>query len=56
MYLRFMNYCLGLLKQVLGRAKGGNVNYQIMTGIRNIRYSSDKAKKNYDWQDTVQNQ
>lgn len=52
-YLKFMHYGLGLLKQVLGRPKGGNVNYQIMTGIRNIRYSSDKAKKNYNWQDTI---
>lgn len=41
------------LKAVLGREdRGASINYQILTGIRDVRYSADKAVQQLGWQDT----
>ncbi|MEN6576126.1 MAG: NAD(P)-dependent oxidoreductase [Phycisphaerales bacterium] len=49
--LRMMNRGVGQLKKVLGRPGGADVNYQIMTGIRDIHYSADKAVRELGWMD-----
>jgi nucleoside-diphosphate-sugar epimerase len=54
--LRIMNRAVGRLKKMLGRSGGADVNYQIMTGIRDIRYSADKAVKELGWTDRRTNE
>ena len=49
--LRMMNRGVAKLKKILGKSGGADVNYQIMTGIRDIRYSADKAVGELNWQD-----
>jgi nucleoside-diphosphate-sugar epimerase len=54
--LRMMAWGVRRLKAALGREDGGtSINYQIMTGIRDIRYSVDKAVEQLGWQDTQTN-
>ncbi len=49
--LRMMSWAVGRLKKAMGREGGGGVDYQIMTGVRDIRYSAQKAVKELGWQD-----
>lgn len=54
--LRLMNRGVARLKKILGKSGGADVNYQIMTGIRDIRYSADKAVRELNWQDRLTRQ
>ncbi|HNS20226.1 MAG TPA: NAD(P)-dependent oxidoreductase [Sedimentisphaerales bacterium] len=54
--LRILNWGGGKLKKALGRTGGADVNYQIMTGIRDIRYSADRAVKELGWRDRRTNE
>ena len=50
--VRFMDQLKKVLKKALGKKDGGSrVDYQILTGIRDIRYSANKAIKELGWQD-----
>jgi len=52
--LRMMTWLAQKLKSALGRtSRGSSIDYQILTGIRDIRYSADKAVRKLGWQDTV---
>lgn len=50
--LRMMNWGVQQLKRILGRQSSGNIDYQIMTGICNIRYSAKKAAEELGWEDS----
>jgi len=50
---RLMNWLIRKLKSILGaKSKGHSTTYQILTGIRDIRYSSEKATQELCWKDT----
>ncbi|MBW8042195.1 MAG: NAD(P)-dependent oxidoreductase [Planctomycetes bacterium] len=53
---RLMSWFVRKLKSILGRkSKGHSTTYQIHTGIRDIRYSSEKATRELCWKDTHTN-
>ena len=53
---RLMSWLARKLKSILGRkSKGHSTTYQILTGIRDIRYSSERATKELCWKDTHTN-
>ncbi len=48
-----MNMMARTLKKLLGKESGPSiVKYQVLTGVRDIRYSSDKAIEELGWVDT----
>ena len=50
---RLMNWLVRKLKSILGaKSKGHSTTYQIHTGIRDIRYSSERATQELCWKDT----
>lgn len=50
---RLMNWLVRKLKSILGaKSKGHSTTYQILTGIRDIRYSSERATQELCWKDT----
>lgn len=50
---RLMNWLIRKLKSILGaKSKGYSTTYQIHTGIRDIRYSSERATQELCWKDT----
>lgn len=50
--LRMMTWLTQKLKSALGRKiKSSSIDYQILTGIRDIRYSAERAVVTLDWQD-----
>lgn len=52
--IRLMNRGVRMLKRMLGRkSSGSSINYQILTGIRDIRYSAEKAVQELGWQDSL---
>jgi len=52
--IRLMDYGIQLLKRMLGRKSGSSsIDYQILTGIRDIRYSAEKAVRELGWQDNL---
>ena len=52
LFLRTMNWSVQKLKSALRRRNGASsIDYQILTGIRNIQYSAEKAIKELGWQD-----
>jgi len=52
--IRLMNCAVQMLKRMRGRkSSGSSIDYQILTGIRDIRYSAEKAVRELGWQDTV---
>lgn len=51
-FFRMMNWLAQKLKSALGReSRGSSVDYQILTGIRDIRYSAERAVQELGWQD-----
>jgi len=49
-----MNYGIRMLKRMLGRKSSrSSIDYQILTGIRDIRYSAEKAVQELGWQDNL---
>ncbi len=53
---RLMGWLARRLKGILGRKSKGHITtYQINTGIRDIRYSSEKATRELCWKDTHSN-
>lgn len=51
---RLLNWLIRKLKQVMRRQiMDSSVDYQILTGIRDIKYSACKSVKNLGWQDSV---
>lgn len=52
--IRLMNCGIRMLKRMLGRkSSGSSIDYQILTGIRDIRYSAEKAVQELGWQDDL---
>lgn len=52
--IRLMNRGIQMLKSMLGRKNSGSsIDYQILTGIRDIRYSAEKAVQELGWQDNL---
>ena len=52
--IRLMNCGIRMLKRMLGRkSSGSSIDYQILTGIRDIRYSAEKAVQELGWQDNL---
>ncbi|MHC4159818.1 MAG: NAD-dependent epimerase/dehydratase family protein [Planctomycetota bacterium] len=50
--LRIMTWLIQKLKNIMGRdSTGSSVDYQILTGVRDIRYSAEKAVETLGWQD-----
>jgi len=50
--LRMMNKAVRILKKALGQQVGmSSIDYQIFTGIRNIKYDAAKAVQQLNWQD-----
>lgn len=50
--LRMMTWLAQKLKSALGRKTlSSSIDYQILTGIRDIRYSAERAVKELGWQD-----
>jgi nucleoside-diphosphate-sugar epimerase len=51
--LRLMAWSAGKLKSLLGRkVSGSKIDYQILTGMCDIRYSADRAVQELGWQDS----
>ncbi len=52
--VRLMNWLAQKLKSALGRKTlSPSIDYQILTGIRDIRYSAEKAVQELEWQDNI---
>jgi len=52
--LRLMMWVVNLLKKILGRERSGpTIDYQILTGIRNIKYNNERAIEELGWHDTL---
>ena len=49
--LRMAAWGVRMLKRMMGKRHQGRVDYQIATGIRNIKYSADKARRELSWID-----
>lgn len=50
--LRIMTWLIQRLKNIMGRdSTGSSVDYQILTGVRDVRYSAEKAVVTLGWQD-----
>lgn len=50
--MRLMNRAVKTLKKLMGKTdKGSRIDYQIFTGMRDIRYSAQRAVDNLGWQD-----
>jgi hypothetical protein len=49
-----MNMAIRCLKRAMGKSTvGPSSDYQITSGIRDIRYSSQKAVEDIGWQDVL---
>ena len=55
-FVQMMGVAVKMLKQKLGKDSGGDINYPIMTGIRDIRYSNRKAVEKLGWSDKITQQ
>ena len=51
--IRVAKKLIGKLKTMMGKKDLPIVEYQITTGIRDIRYSANKAEKILGWKDSI---
>lgn len=51
--MRFMDKGVKLLKKVLGKSGGGDIEYVIATSTRDMMYSNEQLKQSLQWTDEV---